>query len=193
MWRISARNVNPPGALTEKNAADLFGERSFMFGYKSDNPRLKPSGQVTAGLYDNGVVLQVPVSYSKTGPYAMCNIDYKLGNSTYSCHDNHSPYVGATFSGWYSFPQKGENVYWHQGDCPDEMVTLPVKVVVDWLAAANHCDCPKSGSVKGDPWDFCAGCILNMTDEKYVDVWTHIFSKGASTTDVKTQGTGIIV
>lgn len=178
-WRISKPDVLPPRLLTEKNAADVLGERNFMFGFKSLPTRV--DGGIARDLYDDGVLLQVPVSYTKAGPYAMCNTD--ANNNTYHCTGS-SPYVGIKASStgeWYSFPEAGENLYWHQGDCPLETVTLPVKVVVDELASSGRCKCPKQGSAPEDLWKACAVCIVNLSDATYTKVFTQAFARQTET------------
>lgn len=183
-------NVLPLGHLTEKNGADVLGERNFMFGFKSLPDRI--DGGMARDLYDDGVLLQVPVSYTMTGPYEMCNFD---NNNTYTCRGN-STYVGISGSGdgaWYSFPQAGENTDWHQGDCPAETVTLPVKVVVDELAATGHCNCPKQGADPEEVWKACAICIVNMSDVNYTRAFLDVFRRGNPLSALETHGAQLIV
>eukprot|EP00966_Prymnesium_polylepis_P198407 4598069-Prymnesium_polylepis.2 len=97
---------------------------------------------------------------------------------TYECPGNRSkaglsplPIAGGN---WYSFPKKGENKEWHQGDCPG--VVLRVDFLVDWMARAGNCTivCP------GDLWNgtgtrACAICINAMSDSEYVRAWEAAF------------------
>jgi hypothetical protein len=161
-----------------------------MFGFKSLPERV--DGTMARILYDTGVLLQVPVSYTMTGPYELCNEE---SNGTYTCRGS-SPYVGIAGSGggaWYSFPQAGEGTYWHQGDCPSKTITLPVRAVVDELADAGHCDCPKQGSDPEEVWKACAVCIVNMSDVSYTSAFLGAFGRPRPLSAPEAHGAQLVV
>lgn len=191
-YRLTKVNVRPAG-LTNKNAADALGERAFMFGFR--NQKGGPDGGMARLEYNDGVVLKVPVSYTKTGMYAMCNENYP--NHSYTCMGD-SPYLGeeSTAGGfWWSFPASGENIYWHQGDCPLEIVTLPAKVLVDKLAAGASCDCPKTGGDDSseEAWKSCATCLVALSDSKYIEIWEKAFQDHGSLTTLNGHAAQILV
>jgi len=157
VYHIQEADASP--GVSEKNAAETFGERTFLF---DDGAR------GFMDYYDSGVIELVYTSYTHFGPYAHCN--HVSGSDDYHC-DNQSPYVGYEHnehSGgtWYSFAEVGEGQNWHQGDCPS--VKVAAKTVIDKLATAGNC-----GGVCGvaSPNVDCANCILAMSDATYKQVW----------------------
>jgi len=161
VWHIMSSTT--PSGLANRNAADVLGDFTFIFGAKESesNPR-------GVQQYYHGVIEMRQVSVSSWGDYLQCN--HPSGSTTYTCKcpKAHSGKCDMHRAGkeknshtdghvWYSFPKAGEGKYWSyvNGKGSDSIIvdaSCVIKKLASAAGCAGQCDDPKNAKK-------CTACV----------------------------------
>lgn len=137
-------------SVANRNAADMKGIMSLIHGGGGAKGQVSDAWGLKRYYNDKGRIMIVYVSVTSFGEYESCNAEHpSVPNSPHSCHvctkskddcccsapplpvnATSAPKAGrlqATYTGggyWYSFNKDGEDVTWHQHECPNHSGTM---------------------------------------------------------------------
>ena len=172
-------------SIANKNAADAFGDMSFIFGTKG-----WPQPRGVERYYHDGVIAVNHVSVSSWGEYLQCN--HLVGSTKYTCkcpyhhagpcHDlKRAGQVRNKDTGghvWYSFPAAGKGTYWdydHGNGCSS--IEVKASCVID--ALSSHAGCK---GICGTDSTKCVDCVNKLSDTEKEHVWNeYIWTEGYCT------------